>query len=125
MLRQFNKDPISDSHKEFVSEVFFEIENALKWGPQAAFICNPAPLHIKTALDFAQHGIHLFIEKPLSVATSDIDLLISTCESNNIVLMVGYVLRFLEPLKIIKEALDKGKIGKILLCWSVQFDGYI
>ena len=117
VLRQKSKDTDLGDLKSFVDRIFFDSEEALLWKPAVTLITNPAPFHISTALMFAQAASHVFIEKPLADSTKDIELLLQICESRKLVLMVGYVLRFLKPFQIIKKAIDHGKIGKVL---SVQ-----
>ena len=114
VLRQHHQDKDLGELNDLVSEVFFETQEALNWKPNVAFITNPAPFHVETALSFARENIHLFIEKPLSDTLEGIDSLLDECQKRNLVVMLGYVLRFFGPLKIAKEALDKGCIGRLL-----------
>lgn len=100
--------------KPFIDCVFFDRKKALRWKPDAALITNPAPFHVKTALDFACRGVYLFIEKPLSVSAKGIDELSRQCRRRRLVVMVGYNLRFFKPLLAVKEALKEKRIGKIL-----------
>lgn len=85
-----------------IKEVFSweEIKNIL---PDIAFITNPTYLHIKTALQCASLGMHLFIEKPLSHSLDGIDLLESICVKKKLTCYVAYSLRF-HP--VIKKILD-------------------
>ncbi len=114
VLRQNSKTSDLGDLKILVQEVFFDETKALSWQPDAVLVCNPAPFHCASALAFARGDVHLFIEKPLSVITDDIDPLLMECHKRKLVLMVGYVLRFLEPLKQMKLALQEGKIGRVL-----------
>ncbi len=78
----------------------------------AAIVASPAPLHVPTAQQLAEKGVHLFIEKPFSNTLDGIDTLITTCEKNNCVLMVGYNLRFHAALQAMHAAI--GRIGRVL-----------
>lgn len=112
--RQFNRVAELGDLAPLVENVFFLQDEALGWKPDVAFVTNPAPMHLDTALMFARNNSHLFIEKPLSVDDSGLGELLKECERRNRVLMVGYVLRFSEPLKILKKTLEQGRIGNIL-----------
>ncbi len=114
VLRRPLKETDLGDVQGLVDEVFFGLDDALRWDPDAAFVTNPAPFHIETALSFAKRGVHLFIEKPLSVSTEDIDPLLKECGKKKLVLMVGYVLRFLEPFQYMRKAVTEGKIGRVL-----------
>lgn len=100
--------------RPYMDDIFFDIERALTWKPDVTLVTNPASFHVQTALHFAAQGSHLFIEKPLSIDLHEVDTLLQECDKRMTVLMVGYVLRFCEPLKILKQALIEEKVGRIL-----------
>ena len=52
--------------QELGSKTFENLENALNENPNAVFICTPPNSHVAIATAAAQHGCHLFVEKPLS-----------------------------------------------------------
>lgn len=78
-----------------------------------AFILTPPVYHVQMALELARKGINLFIEKPLSHNLNNVDELIQVKEDNNVIIMVGYNLRFHFGLKEVKSRLEKGLIGKM------------
>jgi predicted dehydrogenase len=94
------------------------LEDALKTKPDIALITGPASLHVEAALSCARQGVHLFVEKPLSNDLRGVDELIETCHRRNLVLMVGYNLRFFRPLQVMREALIEGRIGRPLMIQS-------
>lgn len=96
-----------------VDRTFLDIGEALSARPDIAFITCPTALHIEYAQRFADGGIHLFIEKPLSNRIDGIDEFIHSVKSNNVVCMVGYVLRFMPSLKFFQAQLRNGIIGRI------------
>ena len=76
-------------------------------------ITFPSTLHLQIAIPLAKAGVHLFIEKPISSSTSDVNYLIEICKKNCCKLMVGYNLRFLPSLIKFREEILNQKIGKI------------
>jgi predicted dehydrogenase len=112
--RQHTKVADLQGLESVVDHVFFSEDEILAWQPDAAFVTNPAPLHIKTAILLSRNNVHLFIEKPLSDQLAGIDELQKSCASRGLRLMVGYVLRFLESLQLVRTALYRGEIGKPL-----------
>lgn len=112
--RQHSRNIDLGDLNNFVEKVFFSQEEALEWKPEVTFITNPASKHCETALIFARRGSHLFIEKPLSVDIEPLDELLAECKKRKLITMVGYMLRFFEPINIIKRAIEKNHIGKIL-----------
>lgn len=107
-------------------------KDAIKLKPQLAVIANPATYHLDVSLLLANAGVHLLIEKPISNSVKGISNLIKVCEKQNLVLMVGYNLRFLNSLQkfrkfIISKFLGKvlsvrAEIGQYLPSWRQNFD---
>ena len=73
---------------------FDSLKNAFSIQPDIAFITNPTFLHVKTALDCAKKGINIFMEKPISNSTAQLDLLINTIKTNKIFTYVAFLMRF-------------------------------
>lgn len=90
------------------------MEEAVSFGPEAAIIASPASLHVEDAVTLAYHGVHLLVEKPLSDSLDGVDKLLAECRRRSLVLMTGYNLRFHEPLRILRAAVEGGAIGRIL-----------
>jgi predicted dehydrogenase len=60
----------------------------------AAIIATPSSLHYGVALDLLRHGVHVFIEKPMTLNVGDADELIAEADARRLVLQVGHVERF-------------------------------
>jgi predicted dehydrogenase len=60
----------------------------------AAIIATPSRLHHGVAHDFLTHGVHVFVEKPMTLNIGDADDLIAEAESRRLILQVGHVERF-------------------------------
>lgn len=90
------------------------IEEAIEFSPQAAVIATPAPLHIPQATKLVERGIHVLIEKPLSVGLEGVDKLVSLVRSKGIIAAVGYVLRTQPALASMRDAVVADRFGKPL-----------
>lgn len=107
---------ISDSRclevkEKFHIDTYNNIEDILLQKPDAVFICTPNSLHIDYALQFANAGCHLFIEKPLSHTMQKVDELIQICTERNLTTLVGCNMRFHPGLKQVKSLLQQDLIG--------------
>jgi predicted dehydrogenase len=91
-----------------------DLEEALAQQPQVVFICNPSSLHIPIAIQAAQAGCHLFIEKPLSNNLAGIDELKNLGIQKNLIIYVAYQMRFHPCLKKAHTWLTSGQIGPII-----------
>lgn len=93
---------------------FLDFEKALDQKPDAVFITNPTRSHISTALKVAQRGIPFFLEKPLSDSLDNVDELISICGRQKLLAFVGHKMRFHRSIRLIKQWIDEGKLGKVI-----------
>jgi predicted dehydrogenase len=114
VLREHSRDADLGEAQGMICQTFFEKSAARAWSPGVVFVTNPAPFHIPTALTFARDNCHLFIEKPLSDSLAETDILLRECQTRGLILMIGYVLRFLKPFEVMHSMMQRGAIGKIL-----------
>jgi predicted dehydrogenase len=94
--------------------IFSDVEQALAQKPQAVFICNPTSLHVPAAIQAAQQGCNLFIEKPISHNLDHMNELISLVENRGLVAVVGYQMRFHPCLQRLHALVQEKTIGRIL-----------
>ncbi|MFH1523819.1 MAG: Gfo/Idh/MocA family oxidoreductase [Chloroflexota bacterium] len=94
--------------------IFQDLEQALAEKPEAAFVCTPTSLHLPSAIQAAQAGCHLFIEKPLSHNLDRVDELIGIVESRGLKVAIGYQMRFHPCVQRLHELIQEEKIGRIL-----------
>tara|TARA_B110000438_G_scaffold291389_1_gene328273 strand:- start:4024 stop:5007 length:984 start_codon:yes stop_codon:yes gene_type:complete len=90
------------------------LKDGIKEKPDIAFITNVTSEHVSTAIKLAEHGINLFIEKPLSHSIEQIDILAEIIKKKKIKVMIGSNFRFHECIKKIKELLNENTIGEII-----------
>lgn len=113
-ILRHRRPPGSDPASAVADRVVYDIQDALSYSPRLAIIASPAPMHIETATQLANHGVHLLVEKPLSDQLEGIDELLGICQARKTVLLVGYTLRFSQPLQTVKRAIAEGQIGRLL-----------
>jgi len=91
-------------------------------GLRACVVAAPTDVHravVEEALDI---GLHVFCEKPLTLARDESLLLQSRAESRGLVLQVGFWRRFAAPLVEARRLLRAGAIGRPVLVRLVQWD---
>jgi predicted dehydrogenase len=94
--------------------LFIDIQEAINFSPHLAVISSPAPFHISIAQALVEKGTHLLVEKPLSHSASGVKHFLDLCKNTNIVLLVGYNLRFFESLQFFRKSIKEGVIGKVI-----------
>jgi predicted dehydrogenase len=71
--------------------------------------------HKDTAIKLASLGYHILLEKPMAVTPEDCEAIAEACDKADVLLMVCHVLRYLPANKRIKELIDSGAIGKVMV----------
>ena len=85
----------------------------------AVCICTPSGLHAEQALAALRAGKHVLCEKPLAVTAHDAALVAKAAEGAGLTVDTVAQLRLTEGVRQLKEALAKGRLGKVTL---VQLD---
>lgn len=78
-------------------------------------ICTPSGLHAPLAIQTANAGKHIIIEKPMALNLKETDDIISACEANKVKMEVISQLRFTDAVIKVKDAVDKGTIGRLVM----------
>jgi predicted dehydrogenase len=93
---------------------FSRLEEALNFKPEAVVIANPAPFHVQIAREFVRARCHTLIEKPLAHASQGVKELLDEARGKQLILQVGYNLRFLSCLKEFRRLIQAGELGEVL-----------
>lgn len=96
------------------TQLYSSIEETLHEHFDGVFITNETMLHIPTAIAFAERKYNLFIEKPLSHSLEDIDKLANLISRYNLKVMIGCNMRFHPVIRLVKDRVQEGKIGRII-----------
>jgi UDP-N-acetyl-2-amino-2-deoxyglucuronate dehydrogenase len=78
-------------------------------------VCTPSGLHASLAVQAAQAGKHVIVEKPMAINLKDADQIIETCERHRVKLGVISQLRFAPAIQQVKRALEAKMLGRLVL----------
>ncbi len=106
------EESLAADEDKLADHIVTNIKSAIAHRPIAAIICNPAPFHLSVAMDLAEAGIHLLIEKPISHNLANVDGLIHYCKKKKLKLQTAYVLRYHPLIKMLKKKFDEKLIGQ-------------
>lgn len=81
----------------------------------AVCICTPSGMHADGAIAAMRAGKHAIVEKPMDVSLAACDRMISTANETGKTLAVISQHRFDSASLLVKELLDSGRLGKLLL----------
>jgi predicted dehydrogenase len=79
----------------------------------AVVIATPPPSHYQIAKDCLQHGLHVMVEKPLTLNSAHAEELIELAAQKNRVLMVGHTFEYNAAVRALKELMRSGELGEI------------
>jgi UDP-N-acetyl-2-amino-2-deoxyglucuronate dehydrogenase len=90
-------------------------EMIAKSGAQAVCICTPHPQHAAPAIQAAQAGAHVLVEKPLAASLRDCDAMLAAARANKVKISTISQRRFYPPCLRIHQAMQAGKLGTPVL----------
>jgi predicted dehydrogenase len=88
-------------------------------------ITAPSNFHKEIALLAAQHGKHIFCEKPLALTLADAREMLDAARKANVRHQIGFNYRFAPALALAKQLIDEGKLGKIFHVRGVFLQDWI
>jgi predicted dehydrogenase len=83
-------------------------------GIDAVSIVTMWDQHTEPAIAALEAGKHVFLEKPMASTVADCGKIIATSKKSRGILLVGHICRFNPRYRMAKQAIDAGKIGKIV-----------
>ena len=104
MASQYDCDPYSDY------DAMLERSDL-----DAVCVCTPSGLHALQGIRAARAGKHVVVEKPMALTLSDADALDGACRESGVKLTVVLQNRYNGPMKRLRETVEAGKMGRLLL----------
>ena len=84
-------------------------------GLEVVAIATPSGAHLEPALAAIEAGKHLIVEKPLEVTGERCARLLEAAARRGVVVAGIFPSRFLEVSRLIKQAIDGGRLGRVVL----------
>jgi predicted dehydrogenase len=121
-IHDINREALSTLCSTHGYRPIYDLDHALRNDQYtAAFICTPPHLHIPQAIQTAEAGLHLFIEKPLSNQRQGIDDLLSLVKKHHLIGMAGFMLRYEPGLCYLKEHINPEEVAFA----RIEFGSYL
>ncbi len=80
----------------------------------AVVIATPTFLHCQIAVAAADHGKHVFLEKPMAVTVDECLEIIAAVRRAGVRLQIGFMRRFDDGFRHAKEMIDSGELGRVM-----------
>lgn len=86
----------------------------------AVIVASPNYLHKEPVIKAAEHGVHVFCEKPIALSYADCDEMVKVCDAHKVTFMAGHVMNFFRGVRHAKMLINEGTIGEVLYCHSAR-----
>jgi predicted dehydrogenase len=86
----------------------------------AVVVATPPATHFDLARDALTHGLHVLVEKPLTLTSADTQHLIELAEERQRILMVGHTFVYNPAVRALKRIIDSGEIGDVYYVDAVR-----
>ncbi|MCE5325173.1 MAG: Gfo/Idh/MocA family oxidoreductase [Planctomycetaceae bacterium] len=87
----------------------------------AVWVCTEPFNRVEIVTAAAAAGKHIFTEKPICNTAEGADAMIAAAEKARVTYMLGYVLRYTQPYRIMRDTLAGGELGELVTCWTRRF----
>ncbi len=82
-------------------------------GLDAVVISTPPATHYPLAKECLEHGLHVLVEKPLTLTSEHAQELINLAASKGLTLMVGHTFEYNSAVRALKAYIDSGELGDV------------
>jgi predicted dehydrogenase len=88
-------------------------------------VSTPGESHAEIAIGAAEHGKHVFCEKPLANTLAEAKAMLAAVEKAGVVGMVNFNYRRVPAVQLAKQLIDEGRIGQIYHWRAVYLQDWI
>ena len=89
------------------------------------YIASPHGLHAQHTALAAQHGKHVWVEKPMAVSLSECQTMIQECRDAGVQLMVGHSHSFNAPVLRAYELIQSGRLGQVKMITALNYTDFL
>lgn len=86
----------------------------------AVVIATPPATHFAIASDCLRNGLHVLVEKPITLESHEAQELIRIADENGRILMVGHTFEYNPAVRTLKQMIDDGELGDIYYIDAVR-----
>jgi UDP-N-acetylglucosamine 3-dehydrogenase len=81
---------------------------------EAVNVCTWSTILAQEAMKALNAGKHVLVEKPMATSPEQARQLVKTAEENGLHLTVGFLMRFIPGLQLIRQSVENKKIGELV-----------
>ena len=100
--------------EKYNTRYFYDYRNLLGCADVVS-IAVPTSAHKDVACEFLKSGSNCLVEKPIASSVAEAEIMIEAARDRNVKLMIGHIERFNPVILKLKELIDEGVLGKVML----------
>ena len=109
-----NFEALKSFGEEYAVPTFTNVKEMIeKTDPHILNILTPSGTHGQNILELLNFNRHFVVEKPLALRLDQIEKILEECDERGLKIFVVQQNRFNPPIQKLKEAIDKGRLGKL------------
>ncbi len=89
------------------------------------YIATPHQYHAEHAVLAAEHGKHIILEKPMALTLAECDAILAAVERHKVHLIVGHTHAFDPAVRLMRDIIAGGELGKLGLIHSFNYTNYL
>ena len=102
--------------EQFSVPAFDDMHKMMQSAPvDVVVVLTESGNHAANVVELAEYGKHVVVEKPMALTLDDADAMINACDRAGVKLFVVKQNRFNVPVVKLREALEAGRFGKLVL----------
>jgi phthalate 4,5-cis-dihydrodiol dehydrogenase len=91
----------------------------------AVYVATPHQFHREHALQAAQAGKHLLIEKPMALTVEDCTAIVAAARRAGVHVVVGHSHSFDTPVRHLRRLIESGAFGKVRMINALNYTDYL
>lgn len=95
-----------------VASVLTDLDRLDRSLVDGVMLATPPVHHAPAAMACAAKGLHVFVEKPMAITSSDAEAMVNAATQDGVTLSVGLYRRFLPSVQLLRTLIEAGEFGR-------------
>ena len=92
---------------------------------EAVYIATPHQFHAEHVALAAQHGKHVWVEKPMAISLEECTHMMNACQQAGVQLMVGHSHSFNAPVLRARHLIASGQLGQVRMITALNYTDFL
>jgi len=92
---------------------------------EVVYIATPHQFHAEHVALAAQHGKHVWVEKPMAISLEECTRMMNACQQAGVQLMVGHSHSFNAPVLRARQLIASGQLGQVRMITALNYTDFL